>query len=200
MSSRFAILGAAMVFGMSALVASPGVRAQSNPTADQLIQKLKPTGTIGGGTRGIRPVTPTAPVQESATTSAAAKAPAAPVAAPAKPLSADLTVQFATGSADLTPQATHVLDELGKALTSADLSAYRFRIAGHTDTVGTPEMNKALSDQRAAAVATYLESKFSVPAARLETVGMGEADLAVATPPQTPEPRNRRVQVINLGS
>jgi outer membrane protein OmpA-like peptidoglycan-associated protein len=145
-------------------------------------------------------VTPTAPAQESGTASAAAKPTAAPPVAPAQKLSADLTVQFATGSAELTPQATRVLDELGKALTSRDLSAYRFRIAGHTDTVGTPEMNKALSDQRAAAVAAYLESKFGVPAARLETVGMGEADLAVATPPQTPEPRNRRVQVINLGS
>ena len=200
MCNRFAILAAALVFGIFAVVVSHRAWAQSNPTADQLIQKLKPTGAIGGGTRGIRPVTPTAPVQEGSSTAPAAKPAAAPVAAPAKPLSADLTVQFATGSAELTPQAMRVLDELGKALTSADLSAFRFRIAGHTDTVGTPEMNKALSDQRAAAVAAYLEGKFGVPAARLETVGMGEADLAVATPPQTPEPRNRRVQVINLGS
>ena len=28
---------------------------------------------------------------------------------------------------------------------------------------------------------------------------MGEDGLLVPTPPQTPEPRNRRVQVINLG-
>jgi len=200
MCSRFATLAAAMVLGILAVGGSPGAWAQSNPTADQLIQKLKPTGTIGGGTRGIRPVTPTAPAPDSGTTPAAAKPAVAPPVAPPEPRSADLTVQFATGSADLTPQATHVLDELGKALTSRDLSAFRFRIAGHTDTVGTPESNKALSDQRAAAVAAYLESKFGVPAARLETVGMGEADLAVATPPQTPEPRNRRVQVINLGS
>ncbi len=29
---------------------------------------------------------------------------------------------------------------------------------------------------------------------------MGENGLLVATPPQTPEPRNRRVQVVNLGA
>jgi len=29
---------------------------------------------------------------------------------------------------------------------------------------------------------------------------MGEDGLLVPTPPQTPEPRNRRVQVINLGA
>ena len=94
----------------------------------------------------------------------------------------------------------HTLDQLGQALTSAALSSYRFRIAGHTDTVGSPETNKTLSDQRAAAVAAYLESKFNVTPNRLETVGVGESDLLVATPPQTPEPRNRRVQVINLGA
>jgi outer membrane protein OmpA-like peptidoglycan-associated protein len=85
-------------------------------------------------------------------------------------------------------------------MTSADLAAYRFRIEGHTDTVGTPAMNKALSDRRAAAVASYLESKFSVAAARLETVGLGETDLLVPTPPQTAEPRNRRVRVISIGT
>ena len=29
---------------------------------------------------------------------------------------------------------------------------------------------------------------------------MGEDGLLVTTPPQTPEPRNRRVQVVNLGA
>ena len=29
---------------------------------------------------------------------------------------------------------------------------------------------------------------------------MGEKGLLVHTPPQTPEPRNRRVEVINLGA
>ncbi len=177
------------------LSAAATAQAQSNPSADQIIQSLKPTGPLSSGTRGIRPVAPTAPAASPATPATATAAPAMS-GGPA----VNLTVQFETGSATLTPEAMRTLDELGKALSSADLASYRFRIEGHTDTVGTPEMNKALSDRRAAEVARYLESKFSIAAARLETVGLGEAGLLVQTPPQTDEPRNRRVQVINIGT
>jgi outer membrane protein OmpA-like peptidoglycan-associated protein len=122
--------------------------------------------------------------------------PAAPPAAP----SVNLTVQFANGSAELTPAAVRTLSELGRALSSRTLSAFRFRIEGHTDTVGTPEANKALSDRRAKAVADFLATRFAIDTARLEPVGMGEDGLLVETPPNTPEPRNRRVQVVNLGA
>ena len=121
---------------------------------------------------------------------------APPAAAP----SVNLTVQFANGSAELTPAAIKTLDELGRALSSPALSGYRFRIEGHTDTVGSPAYNMSLSQQRAASVASYLEQKFGVGAARLEAVGRGQEGLLVPTPDQTPEPRNRRVQVINLGA
>ena len=47
----------------------------------------------------------------------------------------NLSVQFRTGSAELTPAARRTLDELGKALSDAQLAPYRFRIEGHTDTV-----------------------------------------------------------------
>ena len=109
-------------------------------------------------------------------------------------------MQFATGSADLSPQAIGVLDNLGKALSDQALARYRFRIEGHTDTVGTHEYNKELSDRRAAAVVDYLANNFHVDRSRVEAVGMGEDRLLVPTPDQTPEPRNRRVQVVNIGS
>ena len=131
----------------------------------------------------------------AATSHAAAAAPAQP-AAP----SANLTVNFASGSADLTPQAVQALNELGRALSSSDLAGYKFRIEGHTDTVGTPESNRALSERRAQAVVSYITSHFGVDASRLQAIGMGEEDLAVPTPAQTPEPRNRRVLVVNLGA
>lgn len=185
------------------LCAGVTAHAQSSPSANQIINSLKPTGPIGSGTRGIRPVSPTAPATGTtapATAPATATTKTAASGAPVKPPSVNLTVQFRSDSADLTPQAMRALDELGRALTSADLSAYRFRIEGHTDTVGTAESNKSLSERRAAAVAEYLEKKFAVSASRLETVGMGDTALLVATPPQTDEPRNRRVQVINIGS
>jgi outer membrane protein OmpA-like peptidoglycan-associated protein len=185
------------------LCVAAAAQAQTNPSADQIINSLKPTGSLGSGTRGIRPLAPAGPAATPATPAPAAATPATSdmaVAAAPKPPSVNLTVQFETGSATLTPQAMRTLDQLGKALTSPDLASYRFRIEGHTDTVGTPEMNQALSDQRAAAVASYLVNKFSIAVGRLETVGLGETDLLVQTPPQTAEPRNRRVQVINIGT
>ncbi len=170
-------------------MASPAL-AQSRPTADQIIAALKPTGQIQSGTRGIRPVAPGAAVIE----------PSRPAVAQARQPSMDLNVHFEFGSAELTPDAMRTLDELGRALSSSTLGGYRFRIEGHTDTVGTEEFNKTLSDLRAATVARYLEGKFGVGPARLETVGLGQAVPLVPTPPQTPEQRNRRVHVVNLGA
>ena len=168
------------------------------PTAEQIIAALKPTGVIQAGTRGIRPLGPTAAPAEVSSVAP----PVRPVATQAsvKVPSIDLTVLFEFGSAELTVDASRTLDELGRALTSAVLSGYRFRIEGHTDTVGTPEFNKSLSDQRAAVVARYLEARFGLSSARLETVGLGDSALLVPTPPQTPEQRNRRVHVVNLGA
>jgi len=201
--------------------------AQTNPSSDQIIQSLKPSGNLlSGGTRGIRMANPnaseetpqasatgTAPATASTTTPAtrpvahpvaqAARptrtASAAPAAAAEAP-SVSLSVQFASGSADLTPQARQTLDQLGKALSSSDLAQYRFRIEGHTDTVGPVDLNKTLSQQRADSVAAYLQSKFGVSTNRLQTIGMGEDGLLVPTPPNTPNEKNRRVNVVNLGA
>jgi outer membrane protein OmpA-like peptidoglycan-associated protein len=191
-------------------LAAPGAigtaLAQSNPTASQLINALKPTGSLTETTRGIKPVPPgdasdsmggmsgPAPVHASMSMPQQA-APMAPIT----PRSANLDIDFRPGSAELTPSAKAELDQLGKALTSADLAGFNFKIVGHTDTTGDAATNQSLSDQRAAAVKTYLETKFNVTGSRLQSEGVGEADLLVPTPPQTPEQRNRRVQIINLG-
>ncbi|HUZ63067.1 MAG TPA: OmpA family protein [Acetobacteraceae bacterium] len=207
MRTSIAIMAAAgMILGTGA-----AAYAQGSPSAQQIINSLKPTGTLSTTTRGIRPLAPAAPAAGGVTAPApAAPAPAAPAApamaatTPPPPAAAapsvDLNVEFATGSAQLTPAATQTLDQLGKALSSATLAPYRFRIEGHTDTVGNAAANQTLSDQRANAVASYLEQKFGVQPSRLSAVGMGERGLLVPTPPQTPEARNRRVQVVNVGT
>ncbi|WP_372620194.1 OmpA family protein [Falsiroseomonas sp.] len=170
-----------------------GAGAQQNPSSQQIIDALRPGGNVlGGATRGIRPVTPGAPAGAPSQPATAA----APEAAP----SVNLTVNFMTGSAELTPQAVRALDELGRALASPDLAGYRFRVEGHTDTVGSSELNQALSERRAAAVVAYLASRFGIPSARLEAVGLGESQPAVPTGDGVNEPRNRRVQVVNIGA
>ncbi len=220
---RTLLLATAMLLP-ALVVAVPTAHAQSNPSADQIIRALRPTGPVQAGTRGLRPAAPTAAVPAPATPAAAAApvqrpaavppppggrtaATAAPLAnpAPVQPApqaapSIDLTVQFASGSAELTAAARRTLDELGQALSSEALGAYRFRIEGHTDTTGSRSLNLTLSQERAAAVAAYLHNRFGVAPSRLEPVGRGQDALKIPTPDQTPEPRNRRVQVINIGA
>jgi outer membrane protein OmpA-like peptidoglycan-associated protein len=177
-----AVLAAVAMLAAGILAPAVGL-AESDPSAAQIVKALTPTG-LSGPTRGLR-VAPgaTGPVQ-----------PLAP------PPTISLSVQFATGSADLTSQAVRVLDSLGKALSDQSLAAYRFRIEGHTDTVGTHEYNQELSDRRAATVLDFLAANFHVDRSRVQAVGMGEDHLLIPTPDQTPEPRNRRVQVVNIGS
>jgi outer membrane protein OmpA-like peptidoglycan-associated protein len=175
---------------LAAMLHPPSALAQASPSADDIIRDLRPTAeSQTSATRGIRP---------------AARKPDAPgktvAAAPEDLPSTKLVVDFRTGSADLTPAAEHTLDSLGQALTSGALAKYRFRVEGHTDTVGTPELNKQLSTKRAEAVTDYLEKHFAIDAARLDPEGIGSENLLVPTPDQTPEPRNRVVRVVNLGS
>lgn len=198
-------LGAALL-----LLTPMAARAQGAvPEVDRLIEGLDPAS---GVTRGIRvPSTPsgvTAPAPPVANGAApsGAKSPAqtaAPVltttTAPPGTAAISLTVRFASGSATLSPAATDVLDNLGKALGSARLARYRFRVEGHTDTVGTEAMNQMLSERRAAAVRDFLVRKHGVDPARIEAAGLGETQLLVPTHDETAEPRNRRVQVVNLG-
>lgn len=191
--------------------------AQSNPSADEIIQSLKPSGNLlSGHTRGIRLANPSATAATPQVTTPQAASPqmatapqAMPAPAPAHTQAAtaavsapsvNLSVEFATGSAGLTPQARRTLDQLGRALSSHDLAQYHFRIEGHTDTVGSPESNKSLSQRRADAVAAYLEQNFGIASSRLRAIGMGEEGLAVPTPPQTANAQNRRVKVVNLGA
>lgn len=198
-----AILGAAL-----AAMALPEPAAAQSPSALDMIQRLQP----GTGTRGIRRPTedgataaqPSPSLSPAAPMAAPRQLPAAPppmaTTAPADVPAVSITVQFASGSWSISPTAERALVPLGQALASPQLSAFRFRIEGHTDTVGANMMNRDLSQRRAEAVRDYLVNKFGVPGTRLEAVGLGESQLLVPTPDNMPEGRNRRVQVLNLGS
>jgi outer membrane protein OmpA-like peptidoglycan-associated protein len=203
---------------LAAATAVPGpAAAQSDSAAQSLIDRLRPSA--GSGSRGIRvqsetatPSTPAAPAPVWRAAPAAAvpapQAAARPTAAPpaqprettANAPSVSITVTFASGSATLTPEAERALAPLGRALASPELAPYRFRIEGHTDTVGDAAVNQSLSERRAAAVREHLSRVYNVDAGRLVAIGFGSSQLLVQTPPQVADPRNRRVQVVNIGN
>ncbi len=175
-----------------ALLLAPAATWAQVPEVDRLIEGLDPQSPV---TRGIR-----VPAQPGAGAPPGIPAPdLTTTTAPPGAAAVSLTVAFASGSAALGPEATRVLDNLGRALGSARLAGYRFRVEGHTDTVGSAAMNQALSERRAAAVRAFLVTRHGVDPARIEAVGLGQTQLLVPTQDETAEPRNRRVQVVNLG-
>jgi outer membrane protein OmpA-like peptidoglycan-associated protein len=104
-------------------------------------------------------------------------------------------VRFATGSAALRPETAYDLAALGGAIrdTIRRNPAEVFLIEGHTDAIGSAQMNLALSDRRAETVALALTEYFDVPPQNLVVQGYGEADLKVPT--YAAEAANRRVAV-----
>ena len=114
-----------------------------------------------------------------------------------RPPSMNFNVRFQLGSAALTPEAKGVLDELGSALVSEELSPYNFDIMGHTDATGTETFNQQLSQQRAIAVEDYLATNFGIQRQRLRSMGMGESMLLDNNNPFGAS--NRRVEIINTG-
>lgn len=175
---------AALAAGLSALSALSGLPPPAwgqepvfgnRLSVQEIIDRLSPERVIRG--IGIGTGTPAEP--------------------PAQGPSLDFLVRFKFGSAELTPEAREVLDRLGEALQSERLQGYRFRIAGHTDAVGSDVYNQRLSQQRAEAVVVYLLEHFELLSSQFESVGYGKQQLLDAAHPNAAV--NRRVEVINLG-
>jgi outer membrane protein OmpA-like peptidoglycan-associated protein len=108
-------------------------------------------------------------------------------------------VTFATDSAAIAaseaPKLQTSLARINDALEKyRDLGAIKLYIAGHTDTVGAAKYNLALSLKRAQAIAAWFRKMgLALPIA---FEGYGEQALRIATPDNTDEPRNRRVDYI----
>ena len=85
---------------------------------------------------------------------------------------ADLRVAFVTGSAELTDAGRREAEKFTTALSSPSLAGKKFRIEGHTDSVGSREFNVDLSKRRAQAVVEYLAVK-GADRSRFSVIGYG---------------------------
>jgi outer membrane protein OmpA-like peptidoglycan-associated protein len=118
-----------------------------------------------------------------------APAPAAVAPSPAR----TFLVFFDWNRADLTTRARQIIAEAAQARTSQQVT--RIEVTGHTDTSGSPQYNQGLSVRRANAVAAELV-RLGVPRNEITARGAGESQLLVATPDNTREPQNRRVEIV----
>ncbi len=103
-------------------------------------------------------------------------------------------VLFASGKSDLLPIAREKLDKVAEVLQEQD-PAKTFVVEGHTDSVGSEENNRRLSQERADTVRSHLVSQ-GVPANQITAVGKGESTPVADN--KTPEGRanNRRVEIV----
>ena len=103
-------------------------------------------------------------------------------------------VYFVEGSTTLAPGSEAVLNVMFKELTLR--SGAEVEVIGHTDTVGTEAANDALSLKRAQEISTALVTMGHLDLSIISSSGRGEREPLVATPDETAEPRNRRVEIV----
>ncbi len=102
-------------------------------------------------------------------------------------------VLFATGRSDLKSGGTNTLDKLVVFLN--EYPGRTVAIEGHTDDVGSLDMNQILSQHRADSVRSYLMQK-GIQSVRLAASGMGETRPIAENSSESGRQQNRRVEVI----
>jgi outer membrane protein OmpA-like peptidoglycan-associated protein len=100
---------------------------------------------------------------------------------------------FDTGSAAIKATTDATLLEIARTVKTRNRTFVD--VLAHTDTTGSPEGNKALSEKRAAAVASYLAAH-GVSKARIASRGLGEsAPLYNPETSETQKAANRRIEI-----
>lgn len=103
-------------------------------------------------------------------------------------------ILFDTGKATLKPESAAALAPVGELLKND--AVLKLEIQGHTDNVGQAAANLKLSQDRAAAVKTYLVQTFGIPAARLTTAGFGDTKPVAPNTAEAGRAQNRRVELV----
>src|ERR1043165_8137563 len=103
-------------------------------------------------------------------------------------------VNFKTGSAVLSPDAKTKLDDIASKAMNA--KGYVLEVSGYTDSRGSVNLNRALSQRRADAVIRYLIESHNIPLRRIVTP-FGYAEMNPVAENNTREGReqNRRVEI-----
>jgi outer membrane protein OmpA-like peptidoglycan-associated protein len=100
------------------------------------------------------------------------------------------TINFSTGGASISGDNASLLNTLTAVANVC--KAHKIEVAGHTDSVGIPENNQALSQKRADAVKAYWTGK-GVAAEGLVAKGYGETKPVEPVADETPNEKNRRI-------
>ena len=108
------------------------------------------------------------------------------------PAAQHFTLYFRFESNELTDESRALVPEILRVVRERAIP--EVMVVGHTDTMGAPRANIDLGLNRATTVRTLLVQAGLDPAT-VEVMSHGETDLLVKTADETPEPRNRRVEI-----
>lgn len=104
------------------------------------------------------------------------------------------TVYFKVNKYDLSPEAKQVLDDIAQKSTT--IRGYLIEIAGYTDTTGSIQKNRDLSQKRADEVVRYMAENHNIPLRRMITpFGYGSARAVGDNTTREGRDLNRRVEV-----
>lgn len=99
---------------------------------------------------------------------------------------------FEAGSTNLTAESSGAIEQILR--TAAERAPADISVVGHTDTVGSREVNAGLALRRAEEIGQLLIDQ-GIDQDRLEVNSHGEDNLLIPTSDEVAEPRNRRVEV-----
>ncbi|RRB10557.1 OmpA family protein [Larkinella knui] len=155
---------------------SPPVVSAPTPTTPPVVSEPKPAAPA------VKPATPvpSAPVNTDLSTLTAGK-----------PVTLN-NVYFDQSSYLLRPESYPQLNQLVALLKSRP--GLKIEIAGHTDNVGDPRLNLALSENRARVIMSYLITN-GIPENRLQYKGYGQTQPIATNDTEENKRKNRRVEV-----
>ena len=104
-------------------------------------------------------------------------------------------IYFDSGKADVKPESEAALREVVKVLQANP--SLKLWIVGHTDSVGAPEANLKLSNERAAAVVKVLSGTMGVDPKRLAPHGAGPFAPVASNATDEGRGKNRRVELVD---
>jgi outer membrane protein OmpA-like peptidoglycan-associated protein len=103
-------------------------------------------------------------------------------------------VNFKIGSAVLLPDSKTKLDDI--ATKALNAKGYVLEVSGYTDTTGSVQLNRMLSQKRADAVIRYLVENHNIPLRRIVTpYGYGESHPVADNTSREGREQNRRVEI-----
>jgi outer membrane protein OmpA-like peptidoglycan-associated protein len=140
----------------------------------------------------VQPTEPTGPSSSQAPTVTRAQASGTPSRKPNVTLRSDLA--FGVDSARLSTGARSAIDQVAQQVVAGDLHG-RIFVDGYTDSTGSASHGVVLSQQRADAVSTYLQSQLLGAAVTIVSTGHGEAHPVADNATSAGRQANRRVTI-----